>query len=285
MITVTNLTKKFGRLTAVDNLSFTVNAGEAVSFWGANGAGKTTVLRCLLNLMPFDGRITINGQDITKAGKEVRRQIGFVPQELTFHDDMTVAETMEFYALLRKLGYDFDCSSLLKRLDLMPHRQKRVRDLSGGLKQRLALALALISDPPILLLDEPTASLDVNARNDFLALLLELKQAGKTMIFTSHRLEDMLTLADRVLVMAQGQLQADCPPAQITRELGRPSTLYLYLANEGIDPAVSLLQGHGLTASKNGHGLRVQVDPGAKGEPLNLLYEAGIPVEDFEIEG
>ncbi len=285
MITVSNLTKTFGKLTAVDHLSFTVQAGEVVAFWGANGAGKTTALRCLLNLMPYKGEITINGQNIQKAGKQVRQQIGFVPQELTFHDDMTVQETMEFYALLRKLGYDFNFAPLLERLELMPHKEKRVRDLSGGLKQRLALALALLSDPPILFLDEPTASLDVNARNDFLSLLLELKQAGKTMIFTSHRLEDMLTLADRVLVLAQGQLQADCPPSHLTRNLERPSTLYLYLPNDGMETAVNLLHQHGLTASKNGHVLRVQVEPGAKGQPLNLLYEAGIPVTDFEIEG
>lgn len=284
MITVSNLTKTFGKLTAVDNLSFTVQEGEAVAFWGANGAGKTTALRCLLNLMPFAGEILINGQNIQKAGKQVRQQIGFVPQEFTFHDDMTVQETIEFYALLRKLGYDHDFTPLLERLQLIPHKEKRVRDLSGGLKQRLALALALLSDPPILFLDEPTASLDVNARKDFLSLLLELKQAGKTMIFTSHRLEDMLMLADRVLVLAQGQLQADCPPSQLTRNLERPSTLYLYLANDGMETAVNLLHQHGLTASQNGHGLRVQVAAGAKGEPLNLLCEAGIPVADFEIE-
>jgi ABC-type multidrug transport system ATPase subunit len=174
---------------------------------------------------------------------------------------------------------------LLEQLTLIPHRSKRVRDLSGGLKQRLALALALLSDPPILFLDEPTASLDVNARNDFLSLLLTLKQAGKTMIFTSHRLEDMITLADRVLVLAQGQLQADCPPTQLTATWGRPSTLYLTIAHETLEPAAALLHQHGLIVNKNGHGLRVQVNPGARGEPLHLLHQAGIAVEDFEIEG
>lgn len=284
MIHVSHLTKKFGGLTAVDDLTFTVGQGEVVALWGANGAGKTTVLRCLLNLTPYQGDITIAGMNAAKQGKAIRQRIGFVPQELTFHDDMTVQETMQFYALLRKLGYDYDIMPLLASLALAPHQNKRVRDLSGGLKQRLALALALLSDPPILFLDEPTASLDVNARHDFLTLLLELKQAGKTMIFSSHRLEEMLTLADRVLVMAQGRVQADCPPSELTRSLGRATTLYLYVPAEGIEPAVSLLHAHGLNVSRNGHGVRVQVQPGAKGEPLNMLCAAGIPVEDFELD-
>ena len=285
MIQVTHLTKRFGGLTAVDDLTFTVETGETIALWGANGAGKTTVLRCLLNLMPYEGTITVDGLNASKQGKAVRQRVGFVPQELTFHDEMTVNETMEFYSLLRKLGYDHDYMPLLDRLELIPHVQKQVRNLSGGLKQRLALALALLSDPPVLFLDEPTASLDVNARDDFLSLLLKLKQSGKTMVFSSHRLEDMLTLADRVLVMAQGKLQADCPPSQLTRSMGRPTILYLYMAHEGIDTAVDLLGEHGLTVSKNGRGLRVQVEPGAKGEPLNLLYEAGLPVTDFELDG
>ncbi len=284
MIHVSHLTKKFGGLTAVDDLTFTVGQGEVVALWGANGAGKTTVLRCLLNLTPYQGDITIAGMNAATQGKAIRQRIGFVPQELTFHDDMTVQETMQFYALLRKLGYDYNFMPLLASLALAPHQNKRVRDLSGGLKQRLALALALLSDPPILFLDEPTASLDVNARHDFLALLLELKQAGKTMIFSSHRLEEMLALADRVLMMAQGRVQADCPPSQLTRSLGRATTLYLYVPTEGIEPAVSLLHAHGLNVSRNGHGVRVQVQPGAKGEPLNMLCAAGIPVEDFELD-
>lgn len=285
MVQVEHLTKRFGGLTAVADLSFSVDEGEIVALWGANGAGKTTVLRCILNLTPYDGEISVAGLNAAKEGKAVRRRIGFVPQELSFHDDMTVAETMTFYALLKKLGYDYDFTALLTRLNLDSHAQKPVGELSGGLKQRLALALALLSDPPILLLDEPTSSLDVTAREDFMGLLLELKEAGKTMIFSSHRLEEMLALADRVLVMADGRLQVDCPPSKLTEHLGRPMTLYLHMPGNGLVPAMQILTQHGLTVSQNGHGLWVQVEPDAKGEPLRLLYEAGIPVNNFELDG
>ncbi|MCP4357821.1 MAG: ABC transporter ATP-binding protein [Chloroflexi bacterium] len=284
MVQVNHLTKQFDGLTAVDDLSFTVNEGEIVALWGANGAGKTTVLRCILNLTPYDGEIIVAGMNAVAEGKAVRQRIGFVPQELTFHDDMTVQETMTFYALLKKLGYEYNFTPLLARLDLAAHAQKPVHDLSGGLKQRLALALALLSDPPILLLDEPTSSLDVAAREDFMGLLLELKAAGKTMIFSSHRLEEMLTLADRVLVMADGRLQVDCPPSQLTERLGRPMTLYLHMSGNGLVPAMQILSQHGLTVNQNGRGLWVQVEPDAKGEPLRLLYEAGIPVNNFELD-
>jgi ABC-type multidrug transport system ATPase subunit len=221
VIEVTNLTKRFGRFTAVEDLSFAVGTGEAIALWGANGAGKTTAVRCLLNLFPFEGEIAINGLDVRRAGKEVRRMIGFVPQELSFHDDMTVAETLIFYARLKKVpdGYDFE--PLLDQVRLSPHVNKRVGELSGGLKQRLALAVALLADPPILILDEPTASLDIRAREEFLLLLRSLKYEGKTMIFSSHHLEEVTALADRVLLLEGGRLVVDAAPDQLERRLGQ----------------------------------------------------------------
>ena len=284
MIKVTNLTKKFGKLTAVDALSFTVEAGEAVAFWGANGAGKTTALRCLLNLIPYEGQIRINDLDVRQKGKAVRRLIGFVPQELNFHDDMTVADTLSFYARLKKIPSDHDFSPLLTRLDLQAHLSKQVGELSGGLKQRLALTLALLAAPPILMLDEPTANLDIRAREDFLLLLLELKQSGKTLIFTSHRLEEITTLADRVLLLEAGQLVVDAPPHKLEKQLGLHSTLHLYMADREIDPALETLTAHGIPVSHNGRGLRVQVSPGEKGKVMRMLHEAGITIDDFTVE-
>ncbi len=284
MITVTHLTKRFGKLTAVDDLSFTVQAGEAVALWGANGAGKTTAVRCLLHLLPFEGHICINGLDVQKQGKAVRQQVGFVPQELTFHDDMSVAETLTFYARLRKLPHGTDFTPLLERLDLIIHLSKQVQNLSGGLKQRLALALALLSDPPLLILDEPTANLDIRAREDFLLLLHDLKEQGKTLVFASHRLEEITALADRVLLLESGQLMVDAAPHELERQLGWETTLHLYLSPPTIAPAIHALHAAGLPVSQNGRGVRVQVRPGQKGHALHLLHEAGIVVEDFAVE-
>lgn len=284
MIEVKGLTKRFGRLTAVNNLSFTVHKGEAVAFWGANGAGKTTAVRCLLNLIPFQGQITIANMDVTRQGKAVRHLVGFVPQELSFHDDMSVAETITFYGQLKKVADGHDFSPLLHRLELDAHIHKPIRDLSGGLKQRLALALALLSDPPVLILDEPTANLDIRAREDFLLLLLNLKRSGKTLVFSSHRLEEVTALADRVLLLEAGDLVVDAPPDQLEKRLGWQTTLHLYLHPQGILPAMDTLTQHGLAVSKNGRGVRVQVAPGKKGEVLRILHTAGVEVEDFTVE-
>lgn len=284
VIEVRNLTKRFGRFTAVDDLSFTVETGEAVALWGANGAGKTTAVRCLLNLFPFEGEILINGLDTRRQSKEVRRLIGFVPQELSFHDDMSVAETLIFYARLRKAPNGYDFSPLLEQVRLTPHIKKRVGELSGGLKQRLALAVALLSDPPILVLDEPTASLDIRSREEFLLLLRSLKRDGKTMIFSSHHLEEITALADRVLLLEGGRLVVDSPPDQLERRLGWETTLHLYLPHTGIDPAVKTLSSLGMAVSPNGRGIRVNVAPGTKGKVLRVLQEAGIEVDDFSVE-
>lgn len=284
MIEVTHLTRRFGNLTAVDDLSFTVKPGEAVALWGANGAGKTTAVRCLLNLIPFEGQITIAGLDVRQQSKAVRTQIGFVPQELNFHDDLTVSETVTFYGRLRKLPHGTDLTHLLTRLELLPHLNKPVRDLSGGLKQRLALALALLADPPILILDEPTANLDIRAREEFLLFLHTLKQEGKTFVFSSHRLEEITALADRVLLLEAGKLVIDTPPHELERRLGWETTLHLYLPEPTIEPALQTLTRFGMPVSRNGRGVRVQVAPGKKGELLRRLHEAGIVIEDFTVE-
>ncbi len=284
MIKVTNLTKQFGKVTAVDALSFSVEAGEAVAFWGANGAGKTTALRCLLHLIPYEGQIAINGLDVNQKGKAVRRLVGFVPQELNFHDDMTVADTLSFYARLKKVPTDHDFSSLLTRLNLQAHLDKRVGELSGGLKQRLGLGLALLANPPILMLDEPTANLDIRAREDFLMLLLDFKRSGKTLLFTSHRFEEITALADRVLLLEAGKLIIDAPPHQVEKQLGLESTLHLYMTDMEIDPAMATLSAHKMPVSRNGRGVRVQVSPGEKGKVLRVLHEAGVTIDDFTVE-
>lgn len=284
MITAANITKRFGGLAAVDDLSFSVKAGEAVALWGANGAGKTTALRCLLGLLPFEGSVTIAGEDVQKRGKAARRLMGFVPQELNFHDDMTVAETIMFYARLKKVASSYDFMPALDRLELTPHISKPVHDLSGGLKQRLALALALLADPPILILDEPTANLDIRAREDFLLLLHELKANGKTLAFSSHRLEEVTALADRVLLMEAGRLIVDAPPQELEQRLGWESTLHIYLPEPVIEAALETLTPYGMPISRNGRGVRVQVRAGEKGKVLRVLHEAGIEIEDFTIE-
>ncbi len=284
MIDVLHLTKRYGRLKAVDDVSFDIRPGEAVALWGANGAGKTTVLRCLLNLIPFEGQVIVDGHDVRRNAKIVRQKVGFVPQSLTFHDDLRVDETIGFYASLKKVDVLTAAPPLLERLALGPHLEKAVGDLSGGLKQRLALLLALLADPTVLLLDEPTASLDALAREDFLSLLVDLRRADKTIVFSTHRLEEMSALAERVLYMGEGRLAADCSPLDLRRQMGWTAQLHLFLPQESIDPALQLLDRHGLEGRRNGRGIFVAIPAGEKGALFRLLHEAGISVTDFSLD-
>jgi nitrous oxidase accessory protein len=205
MIVVRGLTKRFGPVTAVEDLSFTVEAGEAVALWGPNGAGKSTVLHCLLGIVRYEGTIELGGCDPHRHRKAARRLVGFVPQQIHLPEDFTVREVVDFFARLKGASPE-TIPAVLERLGLAAHAEKRVGTLSGGMKQRVALAVALLGDPPILLLDEPTASLDAQSRSDFLYLLGELKRSGKTLLFSSHRQDEILSLADRVLILEQGRL-------------------------------------------------------------------------------
>jgi ABC-type multidrug transport system ATPase subunit len=229
MITFTNLTKRFGSYTAVDNLSLQVAEREAVALWGPNGAGKTTAVKCLLGLLGYDGRITVNGFDAKKQGRQARATIGYVPQQQSFYDDMSTLDTGLFFAKLKRTPAA-QAPELLAQVGLGDHLRKPVGALSGGMKQRLALALALQGDPPVLVMDEPTSNLDAAARDQLLHLLAEVKAAGKTIIFSSHRIEEVETLAEmywRVLQIGEPVILSDDEMAVVLAKFatyGQPAT-------------------------------------------------------------
>ncbi len=284
MIKVSNLTKKFGSFTAVNNLTFEVAEGQAVALWGANGAGKTTIIRCLLGLLSAEGKLLLNGFDAQKQGKQARAAVGYVPQELAFYDDISARDTLRFYANLKKVTVA-RVDTVLAEVGLLEHGHKNVAALSGGMKQRLALACALLANPPLLILDEPTSNLDTAARDDFIKLLLRQKEQGKTLLFTSHRLEEVEALASQVLVLANGALQQICHnPADLANRLGMTLSLKLVVPERLRAEALALLQANGIAASLNGIGLRVPVSPSAKIAPLQTLLAQNIEVSNFEIE-
>ncbi|MBT4072828.1 MAG: nitrous oxide reductase family maturation protein NosD [Chloroflexi bacterium] len=283
-IEVEGLSRWYGKHAAVNDLSFVIQPGQSVAFWGSNGAGKTTALRCLLGLTAYKGVARIAGYDVKRQGKAARRNIGLVPQEISFHDDLSVDETIRLYARLRGVS-DSGGREMLERLELSSHIKKQVRQLSGGLRQRLALAVALVGDPPVLLLDEPTANLDAAARREFIVVLDELRQSGKTLIFASHRPGEVVRLADRVLVLENGKLAADESPDQFAERMGLQPTLRIVLDQEFIQEATDLLTDSGFDASRNGHGVRVRLESPEKGRPIEALVRAGIEVSDFELEG
>ena len=209
MIVVRDLVKRFGRQTILNGTSFRVAKGEAAVLWGPNGAGKTTVIRCVLGLHPHQGEIEVDGHSLRRNGKRARALIGYVPQELAFQENVPVDETIAFFARLRRCNVR-EVARRLEEAGLADAARRPAGALSGGMKQRLALAIALLGDPPILILDEPTSNLDTEARDAFFACLAALHKAGKTLLFTSHRLEEVQVLADHVLVLDHGRVRTGC---------------------------------------------------------------------------
>ncbi len=281
MITVHDLSKYYGSTAALEGVTFHVNAGEAVALWGANGAGKTTALRCLMGVIPFSGRITVNGLDPQRQGRAVRSAIGYVPQELAFYD-LTAQEALAFYARLKKAP-PARVAAVLEQVDLATHAGKTVGALSGGMKRRLALAAALLTDPPILLLDEPTANLDAQSRQTFLQLVRDLNRAGKTVVFSSHRLEDVVALTGRVIVLERGRLLRDCHPDELAGMPGAARWLRVHLPPIQHGEAARLLGAEGFAVVPNGKALYVAVGAGSRMQPLRLLEAAQILVEDFDL--
>ncbi|MCA9909047.1 MAG: ABC transporter ATP-binding protein [Anaerolineae bacterium] len=281
MIIARHLTKRYDQTAALDDVSFVIEAGEAVALWGANGAGKTTTLRCLLGVQGFEGELTVNSIQVSQNGKAARAAIGYVPQEATFYD-MTVLETLHFYARLKKV-LPQRVPAVLDQVQLAEHNSKRVNMLSGGMKQRLALAVALLADPPVLVLDEPTANLDVKAQRDFIHTVQTLNQAGKTIVFSSHRLDEVIALGSRVLVLAEGKLILECLPHELADKLGLHRWLRIWVPEQHKDDTLKVLGEQGYTYMPNGRSVYVQVNLGGKIAPLRSLERASIPVEDFDL--
>ncbi|HSN77390.1 MAG TPA: ABC transporter ATP-binding protein, partial [Anaerolineae bacterium] len=250
---------------------------------GPNGAGKTTAIKCLLGLLRYDGQIQVDGRDAHRQGKAARRLLGYVPQELAFYSDLTTLDTAQFYARLKRAPAS-RAREVLAEVGLEAHIEKPVGALSGGMKQRLALGLALLTDPPVLVLDEPTSNLDAAGRDQFLHLLAGVRSAGKTILFTSHRLEEISALADQVLVMEHGSEVTTCPAAELPQRIGLRTQVKLRLHQDAIEHALMVLQQGGFSASRNGHGVLVDVLPGQKTAPIYALRDAAIDVMDFEVQ-
>lgn len=281
MIIATNITKRYGKVAALDKVSFTIEAGESIALWGANGAGKTTAIRCLLGVHTFEGTLSVDDIDVQRQGKKARSLIGYVPQEMAFFD-MSVLETLQFYARLKKVNPE-RIPTALETVQLIGHNDKSVNALSGGMKQRLALAIALLANPPILLLDEPTASLDAGAQRDFIKLIRSLNGSGKTIVFSSHRFEEVAALANQVIVLEGGKLKTICSPNELAIELGLRQWLRVEVEDDYRINASDVLREEGYNYVPNGTALYVNIQEGQRMAVLRTLENAEIPILDFDI--
>ncbi len=229
MIETRKLSKNFGDLVAVDNLDLHIDAGDIFGFIGPNGAGKTTTMRILVTLLePASGAAFIDGLDVTKQGKDVRRRVGYMPDFMGVYDDLKVFEYLEFFAAAFGIEYrkrEAIVDGVLELTDLVSKRNAPVDSLSRGMQQRLGLARVLIHDPKVLILDEPASGLDPRARIEIRELLRELKRMGKTIMISSHILSELEEICDRIGIIERGQFVFSGSLEEIRPRLGIQSKM------------------------------------------------------------
>ena len=281
MIEVRGLEKRFGSVTALAAVSFDVQAGETFALLGPNGSGKTTALKCLAGLViPSYGEIRINGSDIARNPVTSRSAISYLPQRVAFPEQVTAREVLDFYRRLRHLPPG-RVEAALERCSFGDAADRLVSEFSGGMMQRLGIAVAVMADASILLLDEPTASLDPEGAAEFRAFLASLKDLGKTIVFSSHVLSDVNLLADRVAILVGGQLRAVATIAALRNDLNAQSLLQVRLGNANQRFCAVAIAAGGSSVHCSTDGLTISALPAHRYRILCALEEAGAEIDGF----
>jgi ABC-2 type transport system ATP-binding protein len=273
-IDVERLTKRYGNLLAVDDISFSVKTGEVFAFLGPNGAGKTTTVEIIETIRkPTSGTLCVLGMDVTTRKRDIIPRIGVLPQGFSTFDRLTVRETIQYYARLFGCR-NTDVDGLIGLANLTDKSKEQFKNLSGGLKQRLGIAIALVNDPEVVFLDEPTTGLDPRARREVWDVLLSLKRNGKTVFLTTHYMEEAELLADTVAIISKGKIIAMGSPDELIER----NANYLVLTLKTIDGApFAIIQRMGFEPVHDNHkNIRVRVEHTDDVQKiLNALKDAG----------
>jgi len=219
VISVQNLTRHFGTFVAVDHVSFDVQPGEIVGYLGPNGSGKTTTIRMLLGLLkPSDGKAKVLGYDVFTQSEAVRLRVGYMSQKFAIYDDLTTWENLTFYGGVYGVNDKAQIQKTLNLVGLNGHEKTLTRDMSTGWRQRLSLGIALVHEPKLLFLDEPTSGVDPTARRAFWDLIYQLAESGVTVLVTTHYMDEA-EYCERVGVMRDGKLLAMDTPTNLKRNI------------------------------------------------------------------
>jgi len=283
VVSIRGVTKRFGAFTALDRVDLEIRAGEIFALLGPNGAGKTTLISIVTGLLRATaGEVRVLGKDVVAEYRATRQAVGLVPQELNYDPFFTVEETLRIQA-----GYfgvrlsEERLVELLSALDLLPKRTTNSRALSGGMKRRLLIGKALVHEPRVLFLDEPTAGVDVELRRALWRYVRTLRDRGTTVVLTTHYLEEAEELADRVGIIDHGRLLVVEEKRSLLRRHGA-KTLRLALA-QPIATAPPPLAALGARLAPGGAALEVEIPPGAAAGPvLAAVAAAGLAVDDVD---
>ncbi|CAN5667109.1 gliding motility-associated ABC transporter ATP-binding subunit GldA [soil metagenome] len=282
MIKVENLSKSYIGRKAVDNLSFHIKPGEVVGFLGPNGAGKSTTMRVIAGYMPpTSGSVTVNGFDVFRQSVQARRSLGYMPENAPLYLDMRVKEYLSFRGALKGMNSKalrIQLGAVLEACDLTDVRRKIIGSLSKGFRQRVALADALISKPPLLILDEPTNGLDPNQIRHVRELVHSF-QEGQTILLSTHILSEVEQNCTRVLLLHRGKLRADDTPQNLVRKLRATSDVHLEVQGKGnITDQLSKITGVRKVTQDDNEGpwkyFTIRVE--ARADIREAIYDAGL---------
>jgi ABC-2 type transport system ATP-binding protein len=246
LLEVKQLSKKFDQRTVVDHISFSVQAGQTIGLLGPNGAGKSTTVNMICGLLKADaGEVLLAGEVMAASNQKAKMQLGLVPQDLALFEDLSARENLKLFGALYGLSGGHlreRCDAVLDLVSLKDRAKDKPSSFSGGMKRRLNIAAALLHDPQLLILDEPTVGIDPQSRNAIFDALEILKAQGRALIYTSHYMEEVERLADHIVIIDHGKIIANETPAELIQRLPTKAALHLSLAQAIAPQTLNALQ-------------------------------------------
>jgi len=285
LVALEGVGKRYGAHPVVSDVSLGVRPGECLALLGHNGAGKTTLFKLILGLIPAsEGLVRVAGAEPgSTAFHDIRRTIGFLPESVAFQDAMTGREVLEFYARLKQVALE-ECDRLLERMGLIDAAGRRVQTYSKGMRQRLGLAQALLGEPRLLLLDEPTTGLDPELRRQFFDIVDGMARVGTAVIISSHALTEIEAHADRYAIINEGRLAALGTLGEMKRQAGLPLRFRLTFPSGKAKAAAKALNGSCNLAKVNDKHIYLNCPEAEKMSVLRSISALSDPAQDVEIE-
>jgi ABC-2 type transport system ATP-binding protein len=291
VLEVKDLRKEFGDLTAVDGISFDIQEGEIFGFLGPNGAGKTTSISMICGLLtPTAGEIFVEGVSILKNPREVKKRLGVVPQEVAIYEELSARENLSFWGgIFGMRGGELNrrVDELLEQVGLEERAKEPTKNFSGGMKRRLNLALGLVHDPKLILLDEPTVGIDPQARHNILDVVKSIVAGGRTVLYTTHYLEEAEDLCDRLAIIDHGKILSQGTVGELKTQLGEGSLLTVQgdFQAAKLSEAVTGVEGlMPIEIDDNRAMLLVARDGPGVSHSLEGLFSRGLTFDDIQIK-
>lgn len=260
MIEIVNVSKQYEAIQALQNIGLTIPEGTCFGLVGPNGAGKSTLMKILSGvLQDFEGDIIVKGHSVMKDRIKVKKLIGYIPQDICLEETLTAKDNLRYFGSLYGLkGKELQdrCENVLKQIGLSERKKDKVSTFSGGMKRRLNIGCALLHNPSIIIMDEPTVGIDPQSRNSIFSIIHELKEKGSTIIYSSHYMEEVEHLCDSIALIDKGTLVESGTMDELLQKYNRPS---LFISGEGLNE--SSLSVHGELESKGNGFLLHSVDP------------------------